>query len=272
MEHTELETAIASINLAETLPIALPLAHITPNRPANEKGFEDILGSGRLNPQYCTVFGSNLLYFSYGGLFYSKRHLQTQQVAELPVGLVFDPGALALVSQLFPFDSGAMSRGNFGVHWSEQFTGFQTRFVLNANGAERAMTAARQLVYLLFVSNDRYIWGRPREKPINDHAALDLLCKFLNADLSGTGADHRQRTIEAISKMPVELGKHLLWIGCPRIDTVSRKKKLFEWTKPRVVPMYEYDWPANFDPAQIAHELQDHAHTDVIREYVNFPE
>src|ERR1051326_7296191 len=145
---TELKPDLGSVRVGnEQLPIALPLAHMTSNRRAasdtERGGFEDILDVGVLKPKACKVFGSKLLYFSYGGLFYSGANFQTQQAAEVPVGLVFDPEAFYVISQLFPFDSGAMFRGTFGRDWSVQLSPFETRFAVNANNKNQSEIYAR---------------------------------------------------------------------------------------------------------------------------------
>jgi len=87
-----------------SLPPALPLAHLTIAR-----WLSAILKLGAIAPRPCKVLGKDLLYLSYGGLFYRPDNIRTQQATELPVGLVFSPVALAGITSLFPFDSGAMA-------------------------------------------------------------------------------------------------------------------------------------------------------------------
>jgi hypothetical protein len=187
------------------------------------------------------------------------------------VGLVFDPEAFSVISQLFPFDSGAMFRGTFGTDWSVQLSPFQSRFAVNTNNKDQSEIYARQLVYHLFEKNSQYVSGIPKNEGANQHPTLQLLSKFLNANLSGPGVDHRQRTIEAISKVSIELGKHLIWAGWPLHESDSRKKRLYEWTKPKIVPVHEYIYYQNFNPAMLASKLEQAAYDQVIKRYAEFP-
>src|SRR5438309_6122 len=119
---TELEMALAKEATPGELPIGLPLAHLTARR-----WFQSILKVDQLEPRPCKVLSKTLLYFSYGGVFYRTSTLQTERTSELPVALVFSPEMMSLISQLFPFDSGAVADNRFGPDWSRKLAPFASR-------------------------------------------------------------------------------------------------------------------------------------------------
>jgi hypothetical protein len=259
---TELETALAKESLPPNLPCALPLAHLTAWR-----WLDAILVNGRLEPRPCRVFGNKLLYFSYGGVFYRTSSPQTEAAGELPVAFVFSPKVMDIVSRLFPFDSGAMHAGRFGSDWSHRLSPFESRFRVDTSGG---VQDAQILLYHLFKTNPSYLCGKPSTASRRKHAPLPLLYEFLNADLSSLKVDHRQRTIEAISDVAVELGKNILWVGFPRRKTSDVLKALLRWTRPVIPQFWEYDFHRNYHPAEIAAQLEDHANEDVIKRYAEF--
>jgi hypothetical protein len=259
---TELETALAKESLPPNLPCALPLAHLTASR-----WLDAILSNGRLEPRPCKVFAKQLLYFSYGGVFYRTASLQTEAATELPVAFVFSPTVIDVISRLFPFDSGAMHTGRFGHDWSHKLAPFESRFrVDTALGLQHA----QMLLYHLFETNPSYLSGTPSIASTHKHSPLPLLYEFLNADLSSLKVDHRQRTIEAISDAAVELSKNILWVGFPRYKTSNVLKKLVRWTSPLIPQFWEYDFNRNYNPTEIAARLEEHAYGDVIRRYAEF--
>jgi hypothetical protein len=255
---TELEIALSAETVSAELPLALPLAHLTACR-----WLESIVKAGRLEPRPCKVFSKDLLYFSYGGVFYRTSKLQTEQATELPVALVFAPSVMNSVYQLFPFDSGAHADGRFGPDWTKKLGPVEQRFCINTSDA---LTDARRLVYHLFETNPQYLKGivgdgKHKQNP------FPILHEFLTADLSSAGIDHRQRTIEAISKISVELGKNLLWIGLPEWNTSSVFKELYHWTAPTVPQFDTYSYTKNFNPSEIAARLEEKAYEAVIKRY-----
>lgn len=259
---TELETALAKESLPPNLPYALPLAHLTASR-----WLDAILGNGRLEPRPCKVFAKKLLYFSYGGVFYRTSSLQTEAATELPVAFVFSPSVMNVVSRLFPFDSGAMHAGRFGHEWSHRLSPFESRFRVDTKAGSQD---AQILLYHLFKTNPSYLSGKPSTTSRHKHMPLPLLYKFLNANLSSLKVDQRQRTIEAISDAAVKLGKNILWVGFPRRKTSKVLEKLVRWTSPQVPQFWEYEFNRNYNPAEIAARLEEHAYNDVIKRYAEF--
>ena len=260
---TELELALSTEYTPAELPMGLPLAHLTARR-----WLQAILKAGRLEPRPCKVLAQNLLYFSYGGVFYRTSSMPTEKTTELPVALVFSPSVMNVISRLFPFDSGAAAGDRFGPEWSSKLAPFVSRFSVTTTDA---LQDARRLVYHLFETNAKYLGGTAAKSgKLKDHP-FPLLHDFLSADLSALNVDHRQRTIEAISESAIALGQHLLWIGIPEYRTSTVLKELHRWTAPNVPPFYTYGFTKNFNPSQIAARLEDHAHECVIKRYADFP-
>jgi len=260
---TELEIALAQESTPVELPLGLPLAHLTATR-----WLQSILKTGQLEPRPCKILSKTLLYFSYGGVFYRTSTLQTEHATELPIALVFSPEVLNVISQLFPFDSGAAAGNRFGPDWSRRLAPFASRFSVNTTDALRD---ARRLVYHLFETNPQYLSGRAANSGKLKQDPFPLLHEFLTTDLSSLHVDHRQRTIEAISEVAIKLGQHLLWIGIPQWKTSTVLKDLYRWTAPNVVPFHTYDFTKNFNPSEVSARLEEHARECVIKRYASFP-
>lgn len=259
---TELEMALANEPTPGELPIGLPLAHLTANR-----WLEAILKAGQLEPRDCKIFSKQLLYFSYGGVFYRPSAMQTECATELPVALVFAPGVTSAVTRLFPFDSGAAAKGLFGADWSRKLAPFASRFSVTTKDA---LLDARRLIYHLFETNTRYLSGHAAATCKATLAPLPLLHDFLVSDLSSLNVDHRQRTVEGITEVAVALAQHLLWVGLPEFKTSTILRELYRWTAPNVIPVHTYGFTKNFNPSEIAARLEDRAKECVINRYASF--
>jgi len=263
MPVSELESELCTAGSGAPLPTELPLAHLTAAR-----WLQSIVDAGYLRPHMCKIFSQELLYFSYGGVFYRTSKLQTEKVTELPVAMVFEPPVMDLCSTLFPFDSGAMAQKLFGAYWHEQMKPFQERYAVRNN----LSGAAQLLVQTLFLTNENYIRGDPADVSGPLPSALDLLHNFLKQDLSGlrsapSGIDHRQRSIELLSTVAVSIAKHLVWIGLPHTkiaQTIAALRKLT-----RTIPqVYTYHYTRNFNPDEYAGRLQEAAEKELIGRYL----
>ncbi len=264
MPPSELEIALGAALPATSLPQELPLAHLTAARY-----LRGILDAKYLLPRHCKVFGQKLLYFSYGGVFYRAPKEQSENVTELPVAMVFTPEVMDACCRLFPFDSGAMARKLYGGKWYTAMEPFEKRFSICTG---KLSTAARLLVHHLYRTNSRYVGGRPARGNPSWPATLSLLHTFLDQDLSGTctvpcGIDHRQRSIELLSDAPVSIANELIWIGLPHHRLARTMKAIRELT--RTVPqIYPYRFSRNFNPDEIAGELQRAARDQVVERYL----
>lgn len=263
MSETELETALKTITANDSLPMSLPLAHLTAWR-----FLETILELGELQPRKCTVFDRNLLYLSYGGVLYRTGELQTERVTELPVALVLSPKVLETASCFYPFDSGAMASGRFGSSWSATLDPFPDRFSVRPSCVHRP---ASTLVKALYGSNSQYIAGNPDASSVNHPAPIPTLYRLLVEDLSAFDIDHRHRSIEELTEIPVQLSQHLLWIGFPRIIDDVVLKKVYNWTQPNLPGWWSYPYHRNFNPRELAAALEAKARQDVFDRYLEFP-
>ncbi len=240
------------------LPPQLPIAHLTASR-----WFSEILDVGELRPRPCSVFGRNLLYLSYGGLFYRPKRVSTQRATELPIGLVFSPVVLEAITSLFPFDTGAMANGGRFNTWKEKLAPFETRFCLSTSDGLRD---AATLVKLLYADNLLYLRGEVAVEAAGRPDPFPLLAEFLAEDMTPS-SDHRQRSIECLTEMPVALGRHLLWIGFPDAHTDEILRGVHRWSQPVVPDFRAYPCHLNFNPADIGAQLEAWAYDDVIRRY-----
>jgi hypothetical protein len=257
-----LRTALKNEAPLGTLPPALPICHIS-----SARYLFAILDEGALRPRHCKVLLKDILYMSYGGLFYRPRRIQTQRAAELPVGLVFSPATLASVSSVFPFDSGAMADNSCLDNWRARMEPFTERFQLPT---ENALDDTGSLVKVLYKTNKRYLEGNvtPRAAELSD--PLPLLASFLRADMT-PDVDHRQRSIECLTEGKLLLDNHLLWIGFPARRTAKILRELYERTKPNVPQFRAYAYTRNFSPAEIASRLEMWAYEDVIERFLEIP-
>jgi len=171
---------------------------------------------------------------------------------------------MKLISQLFPFDSGAVAAERFGPDWARKLAVFSERFSVNTTDA---LMDARRLVYHLFETNPQYLKGIAANGGKHKKDPFPLLYDFLTTDMSPLGVDHRQRTIEAISDMSIQLGRHLLWIGLPEWNTSTVLKELFKWTAPDVPQFDIYDYTKNFNPSEVTARLEEKAYEFVIKRY-----
>lgn len=264
MSETELEAALKSIATSGSLPMSLPLAHLTAWR-----WLEAILDIGELQPRRCTVFNRNLLYMSYGGVLYRTGKFQTQRVTELPVALVLSPKVLETASCFYPFDSGAMASGRFGTDWTAALHPFPDRFSVRPTNVDRP---APSLVKALYGSNSEYVAGNPDASSINCPAPIPTLYQLLVEDLSAFNIDHRHRSIEELTEKPVLLSQHLLWVGFPRIADDVVLKKVYNCTQPNLPLWWSYPYHRNFNPTELAAALEARARQDVFDRYLEFPE
>ncbi len=202
-----LDRIIATSNIEGRQPDPLPLSHLS-----SARWFQDIVGSGGLKPTRCKVFKKDLLYLYYGGVFYRGKVAPTQEASKLPIAFLFHPDFLAKVLRYFPFDTGALSSGRFGSHWTKELTPFKNRF--RVRGRSRTDTPAR-LVHFFFDTNQSYLAGNTRANIGDQPEPAGLLHRFLTADVTAHGADHRQRCIECQVSSPIHFGQTLLWVAFP---------------------------------------------------------
>lgn len=218
MELSELEHTLDIIST----PVAhrLALAHVTVGRHLS-----NILKCGELRPAHCEVFGTELLYFSYGGPRYRPALQFTEDAGEFPVVIVLRPSAARLMDCFYPFDTGAVHSGLLGEPWSSALKQFD-RF--------RVLREPSRLVCAFYGTNENFMRGKV-VKWVPDESPLPILHSFLCQDFSAAGIDQRQRTIECVTSSSVTLCEEILWLAFPDIyapcmrDLYERCKEGFDF-------------------------------------------
>jgi hypothetical protein len=257
-----LDSALDSLTTPSTLPLALPIVHVT-----SARGFRAIVDTGALLPTPCTVFGEDVLYFFYGGGFYRPRNQQTQNREELPVALVFDPSLLRRDLRFYPCDTGALGSGRICCKAATDLEPFRERLKVDGHCDPDVPC---KLVSHVFGDNARYLRGEVDPECVNKPDPFPAMYELLTTDLTPLGVDHRQSVVECQTRAPISLREHVLWVGFPETHT-GVFADLYELTKPSVPDYYYYRAHVNFNPAQIAQQLQDRA-ADVIRRFEALPE
>lgn len=77
-----LQDILPRLSQPKKLPGALPLVHVS---KSGKSGFKQIINDLKLSPQKCKVFKKDLLYFSYGDVFYDTGNKPTRDKDQLPI-------------------------------------------------------------------------------------------------------------------------------------------------------------------------------------------
>lgn len=262
MSVNPLGQTLNTLSPVQPLPLALPVVHIT-----SARAFRAIVNRGALVPSRCAVFGEDILYFFYGGGFYRPRNHQTKNADELPVAFMFDPAFLKTRLRFYPCDTGALASGLLACKAAAALEPF--RDVLRVDG-NCDPNVPCTIVYHLFGTNDRYIRGELDPGCAKKPDPLPTLLELMSTDLTACGVDHRQSIIEGQVLTPVSLRQHLLWVGFPETLT-DVFADLYELTRPSLPDYHTYSSHVNFNPAQVAAQLEMRA-GDVIRRFTALPE
>jgi hypothetical protein len=251
---SQLETVLDEHDALPVVPLpplsdSLPAGHLTDSR--NFKGQAIRWG---IDPEACDFFKEDLVYLYYGGLFFRRSERPTRKASMYPVGFLFQPRILADIDCYYPFDTGALARGYYGVsgdivdHWRDcRITG--------RNDAHQP----RRLVQYLFATNRKYIRGLASLSFAILPDPLPWLIRFLREDLTSLGADQRQYRIECQSKKPVSFND-LLWVGYPDVYA-QWFARIFERAGDRRPDRWAYDTYSSSRPAEMAAVLQQEALT-----------
>jgi len=255
-----LDQAMNSISTSSELPLPLPAIHVSIAR-----WFHSVAAEGLLRPQLCRVFGQELLYLFYGGLFYRPLSRPTRNAVELPVAFLFDPKILIHVLRYYPFDTGAVASGKFGI-WSKRLEDFRGRYQVQGRGD---WTVPCKMVANIYETNSRYLVGA-----VSDHCnqlpyPFPELYEFLSSDVTFLGADQRQLAIECHISMPMSLANNLLWIACPEA-LQGALVQIYQLTKPSMPRYYLYPSHVVSNPAEVAAQLQLKAAEEVER-FIRLP-
>ncbi len=254
-----LELAISSLPEPKSWPMALPPVHLNIAR-----SFSKIVADQQLEPQPDAIFGEDLLYLFYGGVFYRTERDPTRNTDELPIAFLFDPSVLPRCCRYYPFDTGALANGLYREA-GKPLLPFETTYRLT--GGDDVVPT--RMVYYLYESNQRYLRGEISDGLKNLPHPLPQLAAFFSTDLTAHRVDHRQMCIECHFNQPLPLAQGLLWIGFPdsMTDIFAR---LYEVTRPSIPEYFPYEYHCNFSPADIAAKLELEA-AKVVRRFGELP-
>ena len=195
----------------------LAIAHVTFFRH-----FSGIVQNNSLDPEYCDVFNSDVLYFSYGLAFYKPEIGYTQDRSHHPFVIFLKSESNALIDCYYPYDTGAMNGKRYGPSAKDL-----SRYL------DYNVKDPKKLVSMFYGSNNNYILGklsvkcpdnhRPRctekgktlEDCPSNHQTIRALFKFLDQDITKLGVDQRHRTIECITENKVKLKRSILMLAYP---------------------------------------------------------
>jgi hypothetical protein len=218
----------------------LPLTHVT--RPDI---FMELVESQTLTITKCKVYEEELLYFFYGRPAYRPfRGVQsTSQPGFRPVCILLNPDAIADITRMVPFDSGAFSKELYSQHIPPYMN--LTNFEFHG-GIEQAA----KFVAAFFGTNLAYYLGRIRTdlklSPTDfiGHAYSSILC-----DRSVTNFDDRRGTIEIHSSKNVLLTRE-------SVKAVSLPYEFLEDFKLRSRLLN--DWECDVIPYDVYHDQPTH--------------
>lgn len=258
---TNLDDTINSLPDPPDLPLALPVAHVSIAR-----WFDSIAKSGRLEPRLCSVFGEQLLYLFYGGVFYRPNNKPTKNVTELPIAFLFNPRLLKRILRFYPFDTGGLATGRFGT-WSSSLGSKLDDFKVNG---DRHHTIPRKMIYHIFNSNESYLHGEPDPNCKTKPYPLPELFNFYSDDITSLGVDHRQCIIECQTSKPIPLKNELLWIGFPESMTLEFAN-LCKWMAPSIPQFFAYESHKITVPSEMTAKLEEIAKEEVVKRYIRLP-
>lgn len=256
-----LDETLRSLPVPTSLPQALPLVHVSIAR-----WFKSIVAAGELRPTLCSVFGEELLYLFYGGVFYRPSNKPTRNASEMPLGFVFSPSLLMTILRLYPFDTGGIASGRFGK-WSSLLKPTKEKFMIAGDGH---YNIASKIVHHIFGSNDSYLHGQPDSGCKGKPDPIPELYDFYSDDLTPLGVDHRQCIIECQSQTSIPIGRELLWVGFPELMT-SDFARLCAWLAPYIPQFYAYPSHVVKTPSEIAAQLETIAYEEVVKRFVKLP-
>lgn len=237
MIKSELELALEAASVPSAKRLAL--AYVT----VGDK-ISATLEYGELRPTYCEVFSKELLYLSYGGPRYKPSSDFTEFPAGFPIAFVLRPAVAERMDCFFPYDTGAAYDGLFGEPWSSELKQFD-RFSV-ARDASRIVSA-------FYGTNEDFVRGRVSNR-VPEVTPLPFLHDFLKTDLSQTGIDQRQRTIECLTSSSLALSADtILWIGYP--DNLTQDFREFYDRCSEGIETYPYFAETRENPAELVRML-----------------
>lgn len=185
----------------------LPLVH-----GSDAFKFMNALEDGELKPQACDVFiGETLLYFFYGRPSYrANAEAEPTSLAHyLPVLLILKPDFAGLIQRIFPFDSGAFSRGFYSAHLHHDMT-------IGDFGLDVSTNTPGKLISAFFGDAVSYLRAEPTSSldlPPEQMEALSY--KSMIAARDANALDSRGAAIEIQAVSAVSLTDHVQAVILP---------------------------------------------------------
>ena len=224
----------------------LPLAHTT-----RWNDFEEMLSSNWVDVlSRCPRNGSPTCYFFYGFPAYilPLRHshqISVTEADEHPVGLIFDHNAASANADVYPFDTGALRKGQYEPYFVR--TEILDDFVVET---DKAQESAAKLVTIFFGSNSHYATGPGTADPDlrNRYPVVDRVATLHSAKIK---ADVRRRAIEVMIKGKVAIGPYLRAVIVPGDHFHERRNhvpRLEELHSDGQVEVIEYPVQYPFSP------------------------
>jgi hypothetical protein len=191
---------------------SMPLVHTT-----RSYNFRAIMKDSIIAPQDCDVFiNEKLSYFFVGRPAYKySNNNPTAESWELPCCFVFESDALPSVKRIFPFDSGAFSRGLYPDYIGKMPLG---------NFLSTEASSPSKLIGAFFGDTSSYFGMSPKprsnfeqEYSLNPFDAELLAASRLASESSATKFDDRRFTIEVQTDQPISLSSKVMAVIIPEV-------------------------------------------------------
>jgi hypothetical protein len=234
---------------------SLPLIHVT-----SAGLMREILLSGRLEPDLCTVFGRDLLYFSLLRPDYRLKQggEKTDQIGRFPCAFVVDASNLPAPYHVYPFDTGAAAAGRFdaAVEPATRLEDYELSPSLDG--------AARHIGWA-FSTVARYYFGDLRADLFGSIPAFELVSRSYVriAQLTSsnyTKPDRRASAIEVAYSASVDLlGRAKLLVLPKQFLEDGHAQNIIVQRRIRelAIRVIEYDWQPNKAPDDFSDEIYD---------------
>ena len=190
------------ISEAEPALSSMPLVHV-----CDSFTFRKIMVSGVIAPAHCKVFKKDLSYFFYGRPSYrvSSQEQTTNAKSMFPICFILDPSCVSVISDAYPFDTGAFCAGIFSdyVHPKSDISDY--RFV-------NQMEFIQKFVGYFYSNNTSYYDGVPSITQQSLPAMafeLHSLHQLITSE-SAEKFDDRCHTIEILTEQKVDINSGVI--------------------------------------------------------------
>lgn len=199
---------------------ALPLVH-----GSDAFKFLNALEDGELKPRSCDVFtGESLLYFFYGRPSYrANADAEPTSLAHyLPILFILKTDLAGLIRRIFPFDSGAFSRGFYSTHVHYDMT-------IGDFGLDVGSSTPGKLISAFFGDPVAYLRAEPNaslDVPPEQVEAISY--RSIIAARDANSLDSRGAAIELQTASPVSLTNQVqaVILPAPFVDKGTTGAKL----------------------------------------------